>query len=449
MGYIQKNYAPLLKESGIILRLAVPVMGAQVGQNLMNFVDTVMVGHYDAQHLAAIAAGGMLFIPFQVFANGVLVALSPIVAYLHGSGEQKSVGAYVRQCLYLSQFIALPFFFITRHLSLVLSWISIEPALVTIADGYIKALGWGLPASFAFMTLRLFNEGTSRMKPGLYFTLLGLGCNVLGNSVLIYGGFGLPALGAVGAGWATTTGWWIMLVGIVAYVLRNPQLTPFKLLERFDSPNWEKIAELLKVGLPIGLSMTLEVGMFAATTLMVGVLGANVLAGHQVALNVAAMTFMVPLGLSIATTVRVGQLVGQGHSSFARSSGLASLAIATVIMTSASLVLVCFSTTIAGFYTSDPQVKGIAVNLLLMAAIFQVFDGLQVVAIGALRGLKDTRMPMLFNLISYWVVGIPTGYLLGIVGPFGAQGLWIGFIAGLMMAAVLNNLRFFYLTKAR
>lgn len=446
MTRLPQNYPLLLfKESQIILRLAIPVMAAQVGQNLMTFVDTVMVGHYNAQHLAAIAAGTMLVFPFQVFANGILIALSAIVAQFYGLGERPAIAAYVHQSLYLSQFIALPIVLIVRQLSPILSWMGTEPEVVAIADGYIKAISWGLPAAFAFMALRLFNEGIGIMKPGMYFTLVALGCNIVGNSVLIYGRFGFPALGAVGAGWSTAAAWWIMLACMSVYVGFNRQLKPFNLL-RLDRPNARKLLDLLKVGLPIGLSTVLEVGMFAATTLLIGGLGTNVLAGHQVALNVAAMTFMVPLGLSIVTTVRVGQLVGQGNFIDARFSGLTSLLISVAIMISASLVLICFPRVIAGLYTNDPQVKVVAVKLLMMAALFQIFDGLQVVAIGALRGLKDTRMPLLFNLISYWMVGLPIGYCLGIIGPFGAQGLWAGFIAGLLVSACLNNIRFFRLT---
>ncbi len=449
MARLPQHYSlPLLKESRIILRLAIPVMAAQVGQNLMTFVDTVMVGQYNAQHLAAIAAGTMLFFPLQVFANGVLMALSPIVAQSYGAGQRPAIGAYVRQGLYLSQILALPIFWLVRQLAPVLTWMGMEPNVVAIADGYIHAISWGLPAAFAFMALRLFNEGIARMKPGLYFTLVALACNGVGNSILIYGRFGMPELGAVGAGWSTAIAWWVMLACMAVYVVVSRHLKPFNLLERFDPPDMSQLLELLKVGLPIGLSLILEVGMFAITTLLIGGLGTNILAGHQVALNVAAMTFMVPLGLSIATTVRVGQLVGQGNVLDARFSGLTSLMVSVVIMTSASVLLICFPMAIAGFYTHDPQVKAIAVKLLLLAAIFQIFDGLQVVAIGALRGLKDTRMPMLFNLISYWMVGLPIGYFLGIVGSFGAQGLWVGFIAGLLTSACLNNLRFFWLTRS-
>lgn len=431
----------------MILHLALPVMAAQVGQNLMTFVDTVMVGHYNAKHLAAIAAGSMLFIPLLLFSNGILMALSPVSAQLHGSGKPGSVGAYVRQGLYLSQLLALPLILIVRQLSPVLVWAGLEPEVVVVADAYIQAMSWGIPAALAFMALRLFNEGVSIMKPGMYFTLVGLVCNMTGNWILIYGRFGLPALGAVGAGWATAAGWWIMLACMVRYVVTEPPLRHFKLLERVDPPQWKKILELLRIGVPIGLSLILEVGMFAATTLFAGMLGTHILAGHQVALNVAAMTFMVPLGLAIATTTRVGQLIGQGNFADARFSGLTSLMLSVIIMAIASLVIVSFPAAIASLYTNDATVKQVTMQLLAVAAIFQIFDGLQVVAIGALRGLKDTRMPMLFNLISYWLVGIPIGYGLGVVGALGASGLWIGFIAGLFVAAVLNGLRFLHLVK--
>ena len=276
----------------------------------------------------------MLFFPLQVFANGVLMALSPIVAQFYGSGQPGAIGAYVRQGVYLSQFLALPIVLIVRHLAPVLGWMGTEPNVVAIADGYIHAISWGLPAAFAFMALRLFNEGISRMKPGLYFTLVALACNVVGNATLIFGRLGLPALGAVGPGWATAIACWIMLACMIIYIGIDRHLKPFNLVQ-FDRPNPKELLELLKVGLPIGLSLILEVGMFAATTLLIGVLGTNPLAGHQVALNVASLTFMVPLGLSIATTVRVGQLVGQGNVSDARISGLTSLVISVGIMTSA------------------------------------------------------------------------------------------------------------------
>ncbi|ARV59580.1 hypothetical protein BZZ01_13915 [Nostocales cyanobacterium HT-58-2] len=444
MNFLLAHFA---KESKVVLRLALPVIAAQVGETLMVFIDSVMVGHYSIKDLAAIAAGIPLFMPFLVFANGVLIALSPIAAQLYGSGKCESVGTYFQQCLYLSQFIALPLFIIVRSLSSVLQWMNIEPDVVNLANTYIQSVSWGFPPAFAFMTLRFFNEGVSIVKPSMYITLIGLAFNAAANYVLIYGQFGFPAMGSVGAGWATTLAWWVMFFGMASFVVMNKDIKPFKLFQKWELPRWEKILELLRIGIPIGLSITLEVGMFSAITLFASFLGTDTLAGHQVALNVTAITYMVPLGLSIATTVRVGLLGGRGNFLDARFTGFTSLALAVIIMACLSLLLIFYPTWIAGFYTNDATVKEIAVQLLSTAAIFQILDGLQVVAMGALRGLKDTRIPMLLNFISYWLVGLPVGYLLGIAGPFGARGLWTGFIAGLLIAAILNNLRFFHLIK--
>jgi MATE family multidrug resistance protein len=444
MNFLPARFA---KESRVILRLALPVIAAQVGETLMVFIDSVMVGHYSIKDLAAIAAGIPLFTPCLVFANGVLIALSPIAAQLYGSGKCESVGVYFQQCLYLSQFIALPLFMIVRSLSPVLQWMNTEPDVVNLANSYIQSVSWGFPPAFAFMTLRFFNEGVSIVKPSMYITLIGLAFNAAANYVLIYGQFGFPAMGSVGAGWATTLAWWVMFFGMAGFVVMNKDTKPFKLFQKWELPRWEKILELLRIGLPIGLSITLEVGMFSAITLFTSFLGTDILAGHQVALNFTAMTYMIPLGLSIATTARVGLLSGRGNFLDARFTGFTSLALAIIIMACLSVLLIFYPTRIAGFYTNDTTVKEIAVQLLSMAAIFQIFDGLQVVAMGALRGLKDTRIPMLLNLISYWLVGLPVGYLLGIAGPFGAKGLWTGFITGLLIAAILNNLRFFYLIK--
>ena len=281
----------------------------------------------------------------------------------------------------------------------------------------------------------------------MYFAVIGSIINIFANYVFMFGHWGFPALGAVGTGWATTLVWWMIVIGMILVTFRKKIRQEFQLFESFDWPHWISQKELLKVGIPNGLSFGMEVSMFAVAALIIGSMGVNQMAAHQVTINFAALAFMIPLGLSFAITARVGFAVGKNEVDEARFIGYVGIVISTLVMCVTALLMLTLPEIIIGVYTQEVEVARIAVGLLFFAAIFQISDGLQVSGLAALRGLKDTKIPMFVNVIAYWVVGLPLGYLFGINYNLGPEGLWIGLILGLSVAAVLHNLRFYLLTN--
>lgn len=436
------RFAAIRREARALLALAWPVIGAQLAQISMHTLDAVMAGRLGANELAGIAVGGSLWMPTFIFGMGVLMAVSPTVAHDYGAGRYLDVGHHLRQGLWLSQIVAVIVFFAMRHCLGVLTWLRVDPQIVPIAEGYLRAVSWGLPAICGFTVLRSFSESVSMPRPVLLISLLGLVVNGIGNWLFMYGKFGLPELGAVGCGVATAIGAWTMLGCMVAWVALQPHYRPFQPFSHWELPHARALWSLARLGAPIGLSLFMEGSLFAAVALLLGRFGADVVSGHQIAINVASITFMVPLGIALAVTVRVGQAMGRGDPRSARRCGTVGAVLAVAFMALAALVMSTCAWQIAAVYTSFAEVQSIAVRLLYMAAIFQVFDGLQVAAAGALRGLKDTTVPMGVTFLAYWGLGLPLGYVLGIVQNRGPQSMWLGLIAGLAAAAICLNLRF-------
>lgn len=432
----------ILSEAGALLRLAGPLMAAQLAYMAMGFVDTVMVGRVGPTALAAVALGTSFWQPLYLFSLGVLIAASTSVAHLYGAGRLREIGPLTRQALWLSLLLAVPVVALLHQATWAMQWLAVSPELVPVAQDYLRALSWGAFPAFAFVALRCLSEGIAFTRPIMVIGFVGLGVNVLGNYLLIYGKLGFPALGAFGCGLATSISYLVMLLCLAVLVLRHPRYRLLRVLRDWDWPAWEPFQALLKLGLPIGLSIFIEGSVFAAVALVLGVFGATVVAGHQIALNVAAMSFMLPLSLALAITVRVGHAMGRQDPGHARLTGFTGIALAGLIMTAMAFLIAGLARPIAGIYTDDLQVISVAAGLLQFAALFQIPDGLQVSANGALRGLKDTRGPMLITVLAYWLCGFPAGYVLGIFQNLGAVGLWIGLIVGLSVAAVLLVVRF-------
>lgn len=430
-----------------MLKIGLPVIIAQLLQMSMNFVDTVMAGNLSAEALAAVAVGGALFMPLIMLVSGVLMALTPIVAQLLGAREFKAIGINARQGLWLSQMLAIPLFFLMRNLGIVMIWIDVTPSIIPVSLGYLSALSWGVFPLSAYMALRFFNEGLSVTRPGMYFAGIGVVINVGANYVLMYGKLGFPELGAVGCGYASAMVVYVMFICMFIFTYRHKPFKRFEIFSNFRRPEWPYLKEFLSIGVPIGLSSTMEVTMFAVVSLLMGSLSAIAVAGHQIAINFSAMTFMVPFGLSTAITTRVGNAIGKQDTAEARLRGLVGIALSVGFMCGTAVLMVSVPDLITSIYTDNAAVQNVAISLLYMAAIFQISDGLQVSGYGALRGLKDTKIPMFVNLVAYWMIGLPLGYYLGITRGVGPQGLWMGLIAGLSVAAILHNLRFWWMTK--
>ncbi|MEX1011884.1 MAG: MATE family efflux transporter [Balneolaceae bacterium] len=431
------------KEAGITMKIGIPVIITQLLQMSMNFVDTVMAGRLSALDLAAVAIGSSILLPFLVFGLGSLMAVNPIVAQNYGGRQFNLIGTNARQTLWVSQLIALPCFFAIRNLDFLMVWIGVESVVIPVASGYLKAISWGLFPVMAYGALRYFNEGMSVTRPGMYVALVGTLANIPLNYLLMYGKLGFPELGAVGTGYASAIVYFIMFSSMLAFTWNFRPWKRFDIFGRFRWPDRKYLKELLGIGIPIGVSGAMEVSLFAAVSLLMGAIGTIAVAGHQIAINIAAMAFMIPFGLSLAITARVGQAAGRKKLSEARFKGFVGVGISTLIMCVTALLMLLFPAQITAIYTTDSDVQEMAIQLLFMAAIFQISDGLQVSGFGALRGLKDTKIPMYVNIFAYCIVGLPTAYILGFTLDYGPVGLWIGLIIGLTIAAILHNIRFF------
>ena len=429
------------------LILAGPLVVGQLTNFGMNFVDTVMAGRLGALDLGAIAVGSSIWAAGFLFVLGVLLAVSATVSQLDGAGRRRQAGEFTRQALWLSLVLAALLFFVVRASGWLMDVIGVDDDVAELSHGYLKAISWGTPALCALLVLRFFSEGTGYTRPTMYIGLLGIAANIPLNYVLMFGKLGMPALGAVGCGWATAIVFWMQLLALACWVWWRPRYRPYALFERLSWPSLREISALIKLGLPIGIMIFLEGGLFVGSALLIGTLGPMPVAAHQVSMNYAGLMYMVPVGLSGAITVRVGNAIGRGDPEGARRAGLVGMGIAMSFGLLSATVMLLFPEWIVAMYTRDPEVVGLAVSLLFLAAIFQLADALQGSAAGALRGFKDTRLPMIYCIIAYWVVGLPLGWYLTFRLDWGPAGMWVGIIAGLTIAAVMLSTRFHRISR--
>jgi MATE family multidrug resistance protein len=429
------------------LLLAVPLAGAQLSQAATTFVDTVMMGTLGSQIIAAGALGAATFFLLLNIGSAIVSAVSPLAAEAYGGGRVEQVGRVVRQGLWLSVILAVPVTLLIWHSGTLLGLMGQEPENIALAEGYLRAIAWGYFPGLGFAVLRSFVSALSRTRPVIVTMICGTLFNVAVNYVLAFGKFGLPALGLAGLGWASTLSLWGMFVALAIYILSQPQLRVYGAFANLHQFDGKIFWELVRVGVPIGVLAGVEGGFFAFATLLMGQLGTVTLAAHQIALQSAVVTFTISLGISMAATVRVGQLIGQENPKGARLAGFVSIGMAAVFMGIMGIVFWIVPGTIVSLYidTADPAnaaVVSLAKTLLGVAAMFQLVDGVQVTAAGALRGLKDTKIPLLIGILAYWAVGLTCGYTLGFVLGLGSVGLWWGFAIGLAVAAGVLTWRF-------
>ena len=429
------------------LVLAAPLVVGQLTNFGMNFVDTVMAGRLGTVDLGAIAIGSAVWSAGALFSLGVLLAVSATVSQLDGAGRRRQAGEFTRQALWLALALGAGLIGLALGAGPLMDALEVDEAVAEVSMGYLRAIAWGAPAFVLMLTLRFFSEGTGHTRPTMYVGLLGIGLNIPLNWLLMFGNLGFPRLGAVGAGWATAIVLWLQLLLMIAWVAKRPQYQPFDVFARFSLPNPRESLALLKVGLPIGFMVLMEGGLFVASALLIGTLGALPVAAHQVAMNYTGLVFMVPLGLAGAITVRVGNAIGRGDPEGARRAGLVGMGIALLFAVFSAAVILLFPEQIVRLYTADPEVIALGASLLLFAAIFQISDGLQVAAAGALRGLKDTRIPMLYSVLAYWVIGMSIGWWLTFRAEWGPAGMWVGILSGLSVAAVLLTARYLRLSR--
>lgn len=425
------------REVQATVKLALPLIAGQLSAVGMGAVDVALAGHYNAHTLAAVAVGANVWVLAVVCAVGVMMALSPSVAQLDGAQRHAEIGPLFRQALWLAAALSLLLWLGARHASPLLQVLGVDPALRADAQAFLHALSWGAPGLCGYFALRGLCEGSSWTRPTMLFGMFGLAVLVPLDWILIYGKFGLPAWGAEGAGIANALALWLQLLAFLAYLKFGKRFRHLDLFARMEKPDWHALRHLLWIGVPMAVTLLMEAGLFVVSALLVSRFGTVAIDGHQIAINVASVTFMLPLGLALAVTVRVGNAAGRGDASAVRWAGYVGVALTLATQAASALLMLAIPHAIAHVYSNDPRVIALAAQLLILAGIFQFSDGIQVVSNGALRGLKDTRMPMLLTAFAYWGVGMPIGVWLAFGAGHGVRGMWVGMIAGLTAAAVL------------
>lgn len=437
-----------LSEAKALLRLAWPLIINNLSIAGMQFADAVMAGRLGAEALAAVAVGGSVwFLGFTV-CLGLMMAISPIAARHYGAGNKEMIGRYTRQGLWLAIALGLVLFTLAQlFVQPALTFFRIDAGFRDITIGYVRAIMFGAPAICGFLAFRFTSEGIGFTRPIMYISLFALVSNISLNYVFIYGHFGVPAFGAIGCGIASAITMWLMVIMIGTYVYLKPIYKPLKIFVRLAPIRLGVFKEILQLGMPISITIAAEAGLFSAVSILVGTRGADITAGHQIALNFASTMFMIPLALSAATTVRIGHALGANDARAARFGGATGIWMCVLFMAFSAAFLLLFRDAVVRLYTNDTSVQAIAISLLLMAAIFQIADGVQIGAAGALRGYKDTRVPMIINTFSYWALGFPLSYLATITYQAPPSYIWGGFVLGLSVAAVLLTVRFYRLSN--
>ena len=425
-----------------MMRLALPVVTAQVGIMAMGVVDTLMVGRVSAEALAAVALGNLFFLFFAFPASGTLMVMDPVVAQAVGAGDKEGVARGVQRGLIIAFALSVLVSALLLPVRQMLQVLHQPPALVPIATSYVLVSILGVIPFLAFTVLRQTLQAVGGARLIVLVIVIANVTNLALNWTFIYGHLGSPAMGAVGSAWATCASRWLMAVLLLGRGW--PSLRGAVVPWRVETLHVAPLRAMLRLGLPIGLHQGLELGVFAAIGVLMGVLGTTEMAAHQIAINLASLTFMVPLGIGAAAAVRVGHAAGAGDAASARESARAALVCGAGFMAAAGVVLLAIPALIAQLYTRDVPVLLLATALIPIAGVFQVFDGIQAVCAGVLRGLGDTSSAFIINLTGFWLAGFPLSIYLGFHTPLRALGLWWGLVAGLGVVAALLLLRVRY-----
>ena len=437
-----------VRETRKLLTLAGPLIVNNLAVAGMQLADAMMAGRLGAEALAAVAVGGSVWFFCFTVVLGVKLALSPIIARLYGAGTPELIGRYTRQGVYLAIAIGLPLMFVVRSfVGPALAWLGIDEGFRALTVDYVRIVVLGAPAIFVFLAFRFTTEGIGRTGPIMYTSIFALVCNVFFNWVFMYGNLGAPAMGAAGTAVASALTMWLLMLALVVIFLVDPAYRPLAIFDRLSPPRPEVLWEVVRLGVPISITVTAEVGLFSATSVLMGTRGADVSAAHQIALSLATTAFMVPLALSSALVVRVGHELGRQRFADARYAGWLGILNCGLCMGLSATLMLLLRDFLVGLYIGDPRVTGIALSLLLMAAIFQVADGIQIGAAGALRGYRDTTWAMFINTFSYWVLAFPLAYLAAVQLMLDPMFIWGGFVVGLSVAALLLSIRFRFVSR--
>jgi len=436
------NLTSFFSHAKSLAKLAYPILIAQLIQNLMGFADIVMAGRVSATDMAAVAVANSIWLPVILTVYGLIMALAVIVSQLAGAKNYLAISEQTYQTAWIALTLGISLIGLYYLIAPIIApTVELEGNLKPLLFDYLRYIVWGAPGYCLYLVLRNYSEGLSYTKPTMVISIIGLLVNIPANYIFIYGEFGAPALGGAGCGIATAIVYWAMFIGMLIYTFSSKILKQAPLFDKFYWPNWSKIKNIITLGVPIALSLLFEVSLFAVVAILLVPFGAETVASHQIALNFSSLIFMVPLSLAMATTIKIGNAIGNNDNQKAKDYTVHSIVLGLLLAVFTAIITLIFRVPIVSIYTTELPVIELAANILLLATLYQFSDTVQVVSAGALRGYKDTKSILYITFVSYWLVGLTIGLILGItnwvVPKMGPYGFWIGFIVGLSTAAVL------------
>ncbi|AIQ52027.1 MATE family efflux transporter [Paenibacillus sp. FSL R7-0331] len=433
-----KQTHSLSKKAGQFVHILFPILITQIALSAITFFDTNMSGKFSTNDLAGVAIGTSLWIPVQTGLSGILMGITPIVSHLLGSRKDKDVAYQVTQGLWLSLLISLLVLAVgSIVLSPVLNFMNLEPQVRDIAFRFLCAISFGIIPLFGYTVLRSTIDALGQTRISMLITLIALPVNVGLNYLLIFGNFGFPRMGGVGAGVASAITYWVIFAIALHFVYRFEPFKSLQLFRKFYGISLSSFKELLKIGVPIGFSIFFETAVFSAVTLLMSRFDTVTIAAHQAAINFASTLYMIPLSICMSLTILIGFETGSGRLKDARQYSIMGIASAAALSLVTALVLLFAGHHVAGLYSDDSQVIELIQHFLIYAIFFQISDAIATPTQGVLRGYKDVNPAFIICFIAYWVIGLPTGYLLATYTDMGAYGYWIGLIAGLAIGAIL------------
>ncbi len=442
--------AKYLFEFKQLIKIGVPIFGSQLSYTLMGATDTIIAGRASANDLAGLAVGTAFSNTIWFFFTGIIFAVTPIVAQLYGAKKFIEIGQKLREIIWVAAGLGLLMAFIFYNMDIIIELLPIKNSITSVTIGYLKAVSIGWFFVTIFTCLRCYSEGMTFTKPVFYIAFSGMLLNIPLDLIFVYGWFGAPKLGGIGCGIATSIVSFIMMISIFVYINYSKNYKKTEPFSIFSLPSLKTTKEVFKLGLPIGLGIFIELSMFSGAAIILSVLGEIVVASHSVAISIASLFFMVPLAIGLASSTRVGNLIGEKNPYQAKIAATSTILLCISGALINSIIIISFGSFIVGLYTTEVPVLELAISLILFAAIFQLPDGIQMGALGSLRGYKDTFIPMILLMISYWIFAMPIGYYLtnfGFGTPLGAKGMWFGMIIGLTIFSFLSIFRLKWVVK--
>lgn len=433
------KYRPFYKSNFL---LAYPVVISQLGHMFTMVADSVMVGQLGTIPLAACALANSILSVFLVAGIGISQGVTPLVAQEDGKNNKSICGEYLEQGVIISLVTGILLFGLVALIAQKLSWLDQPQQVAVAAKDYLLIIGASIVPLMAFQSFRQFAEGLGYTKQAMYISVIGNLLNIVFNFLLIYGWFGFPELGLYGAGLGTFISRIFMAIGMGWYVIKSNIFTPYLAQFKLHQPDWVKLKNIMNLGFPISLQYFFEVGAFSGAAIMVGWIGAQELAAHQIAINLAAFTYMGASGIGVAATIRAANAFGKRDFKEIKLSAISSYHLVIFYMCVTAVIFLTCNRLLPWLYIKNEEVIVIASQLLIIAAFFQISDGIQVIGAGILRGLSDVKIPTLITLIAYWIIGLPLGYVLGFTFELGALGIWISLSFALTLAAILLYYRF-------